>query len=108
MIERSHHNLSTCQHLLEKPWIPRKKLTQSPSFCCAGTPISSKVFGPLPGGFTGAVDDLAGGLGVPPGLESGFFASGGLEYGFAGASGAGLSIGIVCELWSGGFPPVDG
>lgn len=41
----------------------RKKLTQSPSFLLCGTPISSKVFGPLPGipdGFGAGV--LGGGV----------------------------------------------
>src|ERR1700712_1897311 len=44
------------------------KLTQSPSFCCAGIPICSNVLGPLgPAGFAAAAAGACGfGPGAPP------------------------------------------
>jgi hypothetical protein len=104
LVDNSHDNLFAVR-IDSTLGTKELRLTHSPSFCCAGTPISSNVFGPLPGGLAGIVDAFAGGLAALSfvgSLASGFFPSGGLEGFVEGARGAGLSTGIVCELCKAG------
>ena len=84
--------------------------TQSPSFLLCGTPISSKVFGPLPGGLDTAV--LGGGVAVGRSLLGNFGGGKGPVFGrtdgvpgvctaVLGRGPGALEDGVPCET---GFP----
>jgi len=70
---------------------------QSPLSFPAGTPISSNVFGPLPGGLVGAAF-----AGMEAGFEGGAPPIGALASGREGAMFAGLTFGGTCILFGGG------
>jgi hypothetical protein len=73
------------------------RLTHSLLSFPGGTPISSKVFGPLPGGLAEA--ELAG---TAAGFDCGAPAMGAVESGLVGAILTGLTFEGTCTLFAGG------
>jgi hypothetical protein len=98
MLGVSHNYLSKFSSCNSTPW-KDGALTQSPSFLPCGTPISSKVCGPLPGGR--ALD--AGGAGLADVTETFVEGAEGLAEAtlgrgllFAAAVGRGFSVSFCC------------